>query len=152
MKLWTALLTATITFSMAIPVNAETVYKWEDDDGIIQYTDAAPTDREYVVLEMHGGMPSGADKATEKLEQQRADKFQAAEQSGEYAQQQRERDDQAKVRKENCTNAQNNLKLIQENSRVRVLDDNGEFRYIDDNERQQHIDRAKTIISDNCDA
>ena len=150
MKLWTGLLTATIAFSTTISIQAETVYKWEDDEGVIQYTDSAPTNRKYSTFEVRGGMPSGAEKATQKLEQQRSDKYQSEQKSGEYAQQKNERDKQAKVRKENCANAQKNLKMMQENSRIRILDDDGKFRYINDKERQQHIDKATDIITENC--
>lgn len=150
MKLWTTLLMATVAFSTTIPTQAETVYKWKDDEGVIQYTDSAPTNHEYSTFEVRGGVPSGAEKATQKLEQQRSGKYQSEQKAGEYAQQKNERDKQAKVRKENCANAQKNLKMMQENSRIRILDDDGEFRYINDEERQQHIDKATDTITENC--
>ena len=69
-----------------------------------------------------------------------------------YAEQQKLRDEEAKVRQENCDNAKANLKTMEDHARIRVMGDDGKFRYLSDEEKQQQLDRAKAIITENCEA
>jgi len=135
-------------------VHAAVVYKWTDDDGIIQYTDQAPKDREFSVIKASGKVPPSAQQAIERLEQQRAtqstERAQAKERGQDYAEQQKIRDDNAKIREENCNSAQTNLKTLQENARVRIPVEDGEFRYLSEEERQAELDRAQELINSNC--
>ena len=128
---------------------AAKVYKWTDDDGVPQYTDQAPTDREYTVVETFGA-PKSAEAALQKRAEQLKAASEAKEPVDEFEAQKLERDRQAKVREENCKNAKLNLKTMQENARVRILGDDGEFRYLSPEERQAEIDRANEIISASC--
>ena len=129
---------------------ASKVFKWIDDEGVPQYTDQAPTDREYTVVETFGA-PKSADAALKKRAEAASAATATGEQTGDsFEAQKLERERQAKVREENCKNAKSNLKTIQENARVRILGDDGEFRYLTPEERQAQIDQASEIIENSC--
>lgn len=140
-----------LAIALAAPVFADEVYKWVDEEGITHYGERAPADKDYSMVKTYGEVPSGAEEAKQRLEQQRAEKKMADEKGLDYAEQKKIADQQAKVRAENCKGAKNNLKTIQENARVRILGDDGEFRYLSEEERQQQIDTAKEMITENCD-
>jgi Domain of unknown function (DUF4124) len=131
-------------------LHADEVYKWVDEQGITHYEERAPADKNYSKVTTYGVVPADAEKANQRLDQQRADKKSAEEKGLDYAKQKKISDEQARVRTENCKGAQNNLKTIQENARVRILGEDGEFRYLSEEERQQQIDTAKEMITANC--
>jgi len=133
-------------------LHADEVYKWVDEQGITHYEERAPANKDYSKVTTYGVAPADAEKAKQRLDQQRADKKSADEKGVNYAEQKKISDEQARVRAENCKGAQNNLKTIQENARVRILGEDGEFRYLSEEERQQQIDTAKEVITSNCDA
>ena len=141
-----------LAIALAASVQASEVFKWVNEEGVTSYGEHAPTDKDYSMIKTYGEVPSDAEEAKQRLEQQRADKKMADEKDLDYAEQKKIADQQAKVRAENCKGAQNNLKTIQENARVRLLGEDGEFRYLSDEERQQQIDTAKEMISANCDS
>lgn len=152
-KFTAALLTAPVLATLlASSLPASEVYKWVDEQGITHYEERAPADKDYSKVTTYGVVPSEAKAAKDRLEKQRSEK-EAAEQKGvDYDAQKKIADEQAKVRAENCKGAQNNLKTIQENARIRMLGDDGEFRYLSEQERQEQIDTAKEMITANCDA
>lgn len=135
-----------------VSAHAAQVYKWIDEEGITHYGEQAPADYEYELVTTSGAPPADAEKAKARLEKARAARAEEKEKTLDYAAQQKLRDEEAKIRKENCDSAKSNLKTIEENARVRILGDDGEFRYLSEEERQQQIDRAKEIISNNCEA
>jgi len=141
-----------LTIALATSVQASEVFKWVDEEGVTHYGERAPMDKDYSMIKTYGEVPSGAEDAKQRLEQQRSDKKMADEKGVDYAKQKKAADQQAMVRAENCKGAQNNLKTIQENARVRILGEDGEFRYLNDEERQKQIDTAKEMIAANCDS
>jgi len=152
-KLTGALLaTPILTSLLSAPLQADEVFKWVDEQGITHYEERAPADKDYSKVTTYGVVPADTEKAKQRLDQQRADKKVAEEKGVDYAAQKKVADEQAKVRTENCKKAQNNLKTIQENARVRILGEDGEFRYLSEEERQQQTDTAKEMITANCDA
>lgn len=141
-----------LAITLAFPAAAAKVYKWVDDEGVTHYTEQAPADKEYEIVSTSGAPPSGAAKAKKQLEEARAARDEKATKDLDFAEQQKIRDEEARIRKENCENAKANLKTMQEHARIRILGDDGEFRYLSEEEKQQQEDRAKQIISDNCDS
>ena len=126
------------------------VFKWIDDEGVPQYTDQAPTDREYTVVETFGA-PKSAEAALKRRAEAASAAAAAGEETGDdFEAQKLERERQAKVREENCKNAQINLKTMKENARVRILGDDGEYSYLSEEERQSQINRASEIIANSC--
>lgn len=140
-----------LAIALSAPVFADEVYKWVDEEGVTHYGERAPADKDYSMVKTYGEVPSDAEEAKQRLEQQRTEKKTAQEKSVDYAEQKKIADEQAKVRAENCKGAKNNLKAIQENARVRILGEDGEFRYLSEDERQEKLIEAKTMISENCD-
>ncbi|MEH6357580.1 MAG: DUF4124 domain-containing protein [Pseudomonadales bacterium] len=140
-----------LLIALASSAHASEVFKWVDEEGVTHYGERAPKDNDYSLIKTYGEVPGG-EEAKQRLEQQRADKKSGDAKSVDYAEQKKASDDQAKVRAENCKGAQNNLKTIQENARVRTLGDDGEFRYLSEEERQNQITTAKEMITANCDS
>jgi len=140
-----------LAIALTTSVHASEVFKWVDDDGVTHYGERAPKDKDYSMIKTYGEVPSGAEEAKQRLEQQRTDKKAGDKKKIDYAEQKKTADQQAMIRAENCKGAQNNLKTIQENARVRLLGEDGEFRYLSEEERQNQINNAKEMITANCD-
>lgn len=141
-----------LAIALTTSVHASEVFKWVDDDGVTHYGERAPKDKDYSMIKTYGEVPSGAEEAKQRLEQQRTDKKAGDKKKIDYAEQKKAADQQAMIRAENCKGAQNNLKTIQENARVRLLGEDGEFRYLSEEERQNQINNAKEMITANCDS
>jgi len=150
MRLIARLSIPVMALMLALPAGAAKVYKWQDDEGVTHYTEQAPSDREYQLISTSGAAPADAEKAKRRLEEARTANDDKASMEMDYAEQQKQRDEEAKVRKENCDNAKANLKTMEEHARIRVMGDDGKFRYLSDEEKQKQLDRAKAIIKENC--
>ena len=55
----------TLALLSAVPAQAATVYKWTNDQGVVQYTDAPPEGRQFQKLEIGGGVARSGTAETE---------------------------------------------------------------------------------------
>jgi len=132
------------------PVQAETIYKWVDQDGITHYDEQPPVNREYTTVKTYGNTPGSAKVANAPSEVQ-PEKQSGADQKGLNIERNKKiSEENARVAAENCKNAQGNLKTMEENPRVRILDENGEYRYLTEEEKQSQMKQAKDDIQQNC--
>ncbi|KFI23485.1 hypothetical protein HW44_04425 [Nitrosococcus oceani] len=145
------LLTLTaMLISLAVPIAADSAYKWTDEKGVTHYSQRPPPDQEAKKMASPPApdkpkMPSESLNARlERLEQEQAAREEAVKR------QTQEKKQQA-IRKHNCEAAHKNLELYRGNPRLRIGDGSGNYTRLNEEERHAHITEAKQQIEANCD-
>ena len=156
--------------SIALPAQAQ--WKWRDAGGKIQYSDMPPPkgtpDKDILqrpagskqppVIVLPFGAAGGATAASApspaasgsskaELDQQAKQKQQEQEQAA------KQKEDERKVtqlRRENCTRAQDNLRMLQEGVRISRLNERGENVVIDERQRAEETQRTRLVIGSEC--
>lgn len=156
--------------SIALPAQAQ--WKWRDAGGKIQYSDLPPpkgTPEKDILLRPPGlkqppvivlplGTPGTAAPASlpapvasgpsrAELDQQAKQKQQEQEQAAKQKEDERKI---AQLRRDNCTRAQDNLRLLQEGVRISRLNERGENIVIDERQRAEETQRTRLVIGSEC--
>ena len=130
------------------------IYRWVDENGVVNYTQQKPRDVEVEKISAYAGTPTtvrteailpSPDAQPSKLDdaqQAMLDELKAAEQirKGEVA----------KIREENCQRSRDVLNKLTLKERVRVRGDDGTQRVMGESERQRRINEAQMGIATNC--
>jgi len=154
---------------LCVSLPAQAQWKWRDAAGKIQYSDLPPPsgtpDKDIlqrppgqklqVIPVLPGGAasaasapaprPSGPSKAD--LDNQARQKQQEQEQAA------RQKDEERKIalqKRDNCARAQDNLRVLQDGSRLSQLNDKGERVVMDDAQRAAEIQRTQGVIASEC--
>ncbi|MEQ8857703.1 MAG: DUF4124 domain-containing protein [Pseudomonadales bacterium] len=131
------------------------VYRWVDENGVVNYTQLKPEGVDAVLVSADTGRriddprPAVTDASrsdgdaplTEKQEQMLSD-LKAAERA--------RQEEIARVREANCDEARNVLQRLTSRGRIRVVGDDGVERVMPDEERQSRIDDAQRAVASNC--
>lgn len=134
------------------------VYRWVDDDGVVNYTQMKPEGVAAERISSNTGTsdsaaaPAPADPATapagntqppldEAQEHMLAD-LRAAEQAREQ--------EVARVREANCQKSREVLDRLTSRGRIRIVGDDGQERVMPEEERKQRIDEAQRGVAVNC--
>lgn len=127
-------------------------YKWVDEDGVTHYSAQPPKKGEGEIIRVKSGQSSDKDSAMKRLEERRAKLQQDADKRNNPKSDPQEEADKrnAEINKKRCESFRKNLKIMTENSRVRMLDEKGESRVLPEEERQKKIKEAKDFIQENC--
>ncbi|MCG8611215.1 MAG: DUF4124 domain-containing protein [Pseudomonadales bacterium] len=138
------LLNAILAMSILAPtaLQAEKVYKWTDDNGVIHYGDRRPSDKSSESLEVKTGhsAPSPA-AATDEAETPTKSSGGDPSAVAAYNEQ----------RKKACKIAKENLTKLQNYSRIRIKDkETGEFKYLSDEEKQAQVKESERIVKETC--
>lgn len=134
-------------------------YKWVDKDGKVQYGDVPPPGVNATQLK---GPRSAPEAPAAKADAKDASKgpLTPAEQEAEYrkrqveAQKGREKEEKsaqdAKAKRENCANSQEQLRVLESGQRYSRTDAKGERYYLDDDQRAAEIAKARKLVGDWC--
>ncbi len=127
------------------------MYKWIDENGVTQYTQYPPPDRNAEVVAPPPPPAEDPQEARKKLDtlmqsQDEQDKA-AATAEGEQA----TTAEQAKLREQNCQNARSNLEKLTTGGRKRVIGADGVATYLTEEDRQKRLDEAQKQIEEFCD-
>lgn len=130
------------------------VFKWTDENGVVQYSDKAPQDKNIHSTKLsirnsssHGNSSSmGYDALKQKLNKLETAQKQSVEE--ENANQKKNNDMAEKSR--NCEGAKKMLSTFQENGRIRVKDKNGEYRMLTEEEKAAEETKIKEKIKEFC--
>lgn len=138
---------------LSLAANAEQVHKWVDAEGKVHYSDQpAPDKSKDKTLTITTKPLSGANEkpATQGLaeKEQEFRKRKAAE--AEAKAKQEKSDAEAKKKAQNCEQARNNLRTVQEGGRIVRYNEAGEREYLDDTGRQQAIVDAQKSVEEWC--
>lgn len=126
---------------------AASVYKWTDEDGVTHFGDRQPTGQQAESVNVRTGQSSGGNRMSpqEQLEQLETREAKESEKRQESAVEEARR----KQRKANCETARTNLKLIQQNSRIRI-EEEGELRYLTPEEIEEQKQQFEKLAEENC--
>ncbi len=125
------------------------IYRWTDDDGTVNFSQTAPTDRpsQQIVTPAPPAMNENAAAEVEQL-------IEAQQQRSQDQQQQRHEQQQAEQirqqREENCRIARENLQLFMDNPNRRFMDSDGNFQRLSEDLRQQRMIELQQYIDNLC--
>ncbi|ARU54934.1 hypothetical protein OLMES_0842 [Oleiphilus messinensis] len=144
MKKQQFLLNAILAMSILAPtaLQAERIYKWTDDNGVIHYGDRRPSDKSSESLEVKTGHSAPTQEAaTSKTDEAKPTAGDPAAAAA-YKEQ----------RKKACEIAKTNLSKLQSYSRIRIKDkETGEYKYLSDEQKQAQVKESERIVKENCD-
>jgi CCR4-NOT transcriptional regulation complex NOT5 subunit len=145
--LFLLLLTSTCAFAA--------ITKWVDSDGRVHYSDQPPPpNAQQKTLRSDDDTQvsqNASDVAAPKtIAEREADTKKAQIAKKEAADKAAQQQAIAAARQANCANAQQNLRILQDGTRIRVVDANGQPSYIDDNERAQRIEKVQNDVNTYC--
>jgi hypothetical protein len=127
------------------------MYKWVDENGVTQYTQYPPPNREYQTVApppTPAEDPEGAQQDLENLLQQQDEASKAA---AEAATEEQQAKDAASQKQRNCQVARQNLTALTTGGRRRLVDEKGVAYYPTEDERQARIAEAQQQIEQFCD-
>ncbi len=158
---WTLLAAA-----CALPIAAHAqVYKWVDEHGRVRYGDTPPPSAKVKVIAAPA-TPSAAPDSTPSSGSEKDTKaakkgpLTPAEQEQDFRRRIKEAQEAAakadkerkekEARRENCGNAQEQLRTLQSGQRISRTDSQGERYFLDDSQRAQETARAQQAVSQWC--
>lgn len=119
------------------------VYKWTDETGKVHYGDRKPEDLAAEKVNVRVGLPSSpAVMAPEPPTAESPDEAKTEDESQTSGLTQAQR-------QSNCEIAQNNLKTMQNNGRIRI-EENGERRYLTPEEIEAKRAEMQKVATENC--
>ncbi|WHI48784.1 DUF4124 domain-containing protein [Microbulbifer sp. JMSA004] len=143
----------------AITAQADGIYKWVDENGVVHFGEQPPENTQVDVIKK----PRSERYKKWEAEQKAASPREPAELSKRTVAKQPEKQPdvrqqeqekvtqmQAALRARRCESARKSLNSLTANSRVREVDQNGNYRRLGEDERQQRIATAQQRIRDNC--
>lgn len=122
------------------------VYKWVDENGVVHYGDKQPEGEKSEEMRVRTSTGSGqpSQPSTDDSGEQDGDG-----QSGNGDSDEQQADSGDSKDPEACKQARENLKVIEENARIRMEVD-GEKRYLTEEEIQEQKERMQEIIDQAC--
>ena len=151
-----ALGTAALLVLTSLPAAAAEIYRWVDENGVVNYTQQKPRDTEAEAIVTSTGAPRAASESAPapvpgspatgeplSAEQQKMlDGLRAAEQA--------RQDEIARIKADNCQQSRDVLSRLTLKNRIRVKGPDGEYMIMPEEERQQRISKAQENIALYC--
>jgi Domain of unknown function (DUF4124) len=128
--------------------------KWVDADGTVHYSDTVPpevTTAESVRnIAGKGQTNASASSSPKSFAEREAEMKKNKQSKEEAAQKQARQETDAEARSRNCEAARQNVRNLEEGTRIVTYDTNGERSYLDDSAREQRLEEARKAVSTNC--
>ncbi|SEA47647.1 DUF4124 domain-containing protein [Microbulbifer marinus] len=145
---------------LAISAQADGIYKWVDENGVVHFG-AQPPQKEGVEVIRKPKSERYKQWQSEqqaKRAEQAADGATSVEKAVAAAPEAQQEPQQAEalskaqqaVRAQRCRMAQNNLKELTTHARVREIGQDGKMRVLPEEERQQRIANMQQVMQENC--
>ncbi len=140
--------------SIAFAASADQVYRWVDEDGVVNYTQQKPRDTVAEQLTISTGAPRVMDTTPAPIvspatgQELNADQQKMLE--GLRAVEQARKNEIAKIKQENCQKSRSVLSRLTIKNRIRVKDETGEYQIMGEDERQERIQKAQEGIAQYC--
>lgn len=143
---------ALLAFGGTSAYAAKNYYKWVDENGVTHYSERKPHDRDAERISVATGR-SAAPEASEASSNANSNAGNAASKAsqGETPNTAVAANDAVDTKDpERCAAARQNLKVLQENARVRLKAEDGSFRFLDENEKAEKAREAQDAINEAC--
>lgn len=127
--------------------------KWVDAQGNVHYSDAPPQNVKTQTVPNIAGTGQAAAPATyssKSYVEREAELKKSKQEKSEASEKKAQQEAQAEEKKRNCASAQQNMRVLEEGTRIVTYDANGEKTYLDDSAREQRMNDARKAVSSNC--
>jgi hypothetical protein len=143
---------------LAQHASADEIYRWIDDQGVVNYTQQKPRDKDAeAILTRSGTRATTAEPAPTVVEapvtsatgeplNEEQQKMLEDLRRAEAARQ----EEVARIKEHNCERSRDVLERLTVKNRVRVADENGQYRVMPEDERQERISEAQENIARYC--
>jgi Domain of unknown function (DUF4124) len=126
------------------------LYKWTDGQGKVNYSDQPPSVNAQTIKASPAGQAETTTQATQALDAQ-DQAYQKRLKDAEDARVKADKEaEQARVQRENCDKARNNLSTLQNTPRVYTTNPAGQRVYMDDTARANALASSQKAVSDFC--
>jgi hypothetical protein len=146
-----------ITLSLALwawAASADQVYRWVDENGVVNYTQQKPRDMDAEQLTTQSGAPRVMDEAPAPVVSPATGQELSNDQQnmleGLQAKERARKEDIVRIKQENCEKSEAVLGRLTIKNRIRIRGDDGEYRIMGEDERQERIQEAQLGIAQNC--
>ena len=144
---------AVLLVLLSINAQAE-LHKWVDAAGNVHYSDTAPpadAQEQQVHIPLAPAVAASEAPAEKSIFEREADLEKALKAKKEAEQKAAQEKEKANNKKQNCENARNNLRTLENSSRITTYDASGNQVIMDDAARQKKIDEVRKTVSESCD-
>ncbi len=134
---------------------ADTIYRWVDENGVVNYTQQKPRDKEAEAIttgpassrsSVRETAPVPVSAATSEPLSPQQEKMLEGLRAAEAARQ----EEIAKIKAQNCQRSRDVLSRLTLKNRIRVRGEDGEYRIMPEDERQRRIAEAQENIARFC--
>lgn len=135
---------------------AEEIYRWVDENGVVNYSQLKPRDVNAQAIVTEGGGAEVAESRQAAAQPPTASSEQplSPEQEkmleGLRAAEQSRQQELAKIRAENCQQSRDVLARLTVRDRIRVRGEDGQYRIMPEDERQERISEAQRNVAQFC--
>lgn len=129
------------------------MHKWVAADGTVHYSDTIPPDidKTHTVQSTSGKGQSSTSGFSAKSVAEREADLKKANKEKEAAENKKSQENaQAELKRQNCDALRDNLRTLQESTRIVAYDEKGEKIYLDDAAREQRLNDARKELSASC--
>ncbi|MFA6120798.1 MAG: DUF4124 domain-containing protein [Sideroxydans sp.] len=144
----------TVAALALLSLNAQAgLNKWVDAQGNVHYSDTPPQNVKTQSVPNIAGTGQAAAPATyssKSYVEREADLKKSKQEKSEAGEKKAQQEAQAEEKKRNCDAAQQNLRVLEEGTRIVTYDANGEKTYLDDAAREQRLNDARKAVSNHC--
>ena len=153
-----ALAASTLLAFASLPTVADEIYRWVDENGVVNFTQQKPRDTEVETIRTTGSSsrktaeaapvsaPAPASAATGQPLSAEQEKMLEGLRAAERARQ----DEIAQIKSDNCQQSRDILSRLTLKNRIRVKDANGDYSVMPEDERQRRISEAQENIALYC--
>jgi hypothetical protein len=128
--------------------------KWVDAEGKVHYSDTPPPEVTTLSVRNIAGKDQAdapASYTQKSVAEQEADLKKAKQQKTEAEQKKAQQEANAQAKKNNCTNARENVLTLKGNTGIVTYNAKGERTYMKDDARAQRLEEANKAVSTYCD-
>lgn len=127
--------------------------KWVDAEGKVHYSDTPPPDvttQSVRNISGKGQAEAPASYSPKSYTEREAEMKKARMEKEEASQKKAQQEAEDATRKRNCEAARQNVRVLEEGTRIVTYDENGERSYMEDDTRTQRLEDARKAVSSNC--
>jgi len=150
-----AVLTVAVLVAFSLQAVADEIYRWVDEDGVVNYTQQKPRGTEVDTLTTSSGAPrvreeTPAVPVTSAATQQPLNAEQQKMLEGLQAEERNRQQEIVQIKEQNCQQSRDVLSRLTIKNRIRVKGEDGEYAVMPEDERQDRIAKAQEGIALYC--
>lgn len=135
----------------ALPSLAGQLYKWVDENGRTQYSQFPPEDGQSETMNIRNTPSNSSSQASkDKLNAMRQQLLEQSVDRNTQSEDEKEDARRAEIMAENCKNAQQNLRNIQNSGRMYRIKEDGEYDWYDEKQIAAKKQKAQEAVNKYC--